>query len=257
LTQNGRNELRHILSQILTMFLRVAEDQHRGKAVAVAELSSLVQPFLTSPAIAVMIGEHYGRLLGVAEDDIMRAKRGDPFQRLMAHPFSEAFAVGELSRDMLPGYFSFLHLVLGEARATMGEACVEIFDELKEQPFFMWDDFYEDPRSLAIQWEVIARVADNFRRFDARREWFISLMANRPQAHSLGVNAFLPNSHHRAADEVYHFGAIEFNVLFRCLFSPLLIMSEENREAFKRQFAASPEQKFQLILKNIGVEPSP
>ena len=63
MTQNGRNELRHILTQTLTMFLRVAEDQNRDKAVAVKDLAGLVQPFLASPAIAMMIGEQYGRLL--------------------------------------------------------------------------------------------------------------------------------------------------------------------------------------------------
>jgi hypothetical protein len=182
--------------------------------------------------------------------ELIRQRRGNPFQRLLAHPFSQHFIDGRLSRDILVNYFSFLHLVLGEARDTLTEHCVAIVTELKapDALAFSWDSFYDDLRSKLILWTVLARIAESFRRFDARRDWFIGLMEHRSQAISLGPNAFMPR---HPSEDPQGFGTEEFNVMFAALFGPLRSLSAAEALAFERHFKASSEHVFGPLLAEL------
>ncbi|HXP96969.1 MAG TPA: hypothetical protein VN809_09680, partial [Telmatospirillum sp.] len=190
------------------------------------------------------------RLLVAAEGELLREKRGDPLQRLLAHPLSDLFSEERLSRDILVNYFSFLHLILGDARDDLRERCAAIVAELKEPDAlaFSWDDFYDDPRSKEILWTVLVRIAESFRRFDARRDWFIGLMEHRSQAISLGPNAFVPRP---PSDEPQVFGVLEFNVMFAALFGPLWELSRPDALAFERHFGSAPQQLLGSLRKDL------
>lgn len=204
-------------------------------------LSKHLHAYKGSPEFNNFLDRACKQLVDAAQQEAVRQKREDPFQRLVTHPMTEAFEAGELSREILPNYFSFLHLVLGDTRDTLTARCVTILRQLKEKEGlnFTWDLFYEDPRAKEVLWSVLVRVAESFRRFDARRDWFIALMQNRPQAISLGPNAFKPKP---PSEESHPFGLREFAIMFNCLFQPLRKPTVAEAVLFERVCGARPEK---------------
>ncbi len=252
----GRAEMRRIAERLLGDFLRLVEERHHGAPVDGAQLRQAAQAFAASPQLSRLLSQAHQHLLAAAEVELIRLRRGDPFQRLLAHPFSEHFVDGRLSRDILVNYFSFLHLVLGDTRDALTERCMAIVAELKgpDALAFSWDSFYEDPRSKVILWTVLARIAESFHRFEARRDWFIGLMEHRSQAISLGPNAFLPRP---PSEDPHAFGIEEFKVMFAALFGPLRVMSRPDALVFERHFGVTPEQLFGPLLGELEAAGAP
>lgn len=252
----GRAEMRRIVDRLLADFLHVVEESHHGAPVDGAQLRQAAQAFSNSPQLSRLLSQSHQRLLEAAEVELIRQRRGDPFQRLLAHPFSAHFVDGRLSRDILANYFSFLHLVLGDTRDTLTQRCIEIVAELKEPDAlaFSWDSFYDDPRSKLILWTVLARIAESFRRFDARRDWFIGLMEHRSQAISLGPNAFVQR---HSSEEPRAFGVEEFKVMFAALFGPLRDLPRPDVLAFERHFGGVPDHLFGPLLAELEAAGAP
>ena len=241
MSAEGRAEMGQIAERILGDFLRMVEERHRGAPVRAVELRAVQQTYMASPQFGAVLHQAHGRLLDAAAHELLRQKRSDPFHRLLVHPLTGALEDGRLSRDILLNYFSLLHLVLGDARDTLSEQCSAILKELRDPDAlaFSWDSFYQDPRAKQVLWVVLVRIAESFRRFDARRDWFIGLMQNRPQAVSLGANAFLPR---HSSEPSQLFGVTEFNLMFGLLYAPLRDLSRTEAAAFVHHFGASPEQ---------------
>jgi hypothetical protein len=230
-----------IAARILGDFLRMVDERHRDSPVQASQLRALQQTYLASAQFAAVLHQAHSRLLDAAAHELLRQKRSDPFHRLLVHPFTEVLEDGRLSRDLLVNYFSLLHLVLGDARDRLSDQCSAILDELRDPDAlaFSWDSFYQDSRAKQVLWQVLVRIAESFRRFELRREWFIGLMQNRPQAVSLGTSAFLPR---HMSEPSQQFGVAEFNLMFGRLYAPLRDLSGAEAAAFERQFGASPEQ---------------
>jgi hypothetical protein len=252
MTASGRAELRLIADQLLADFLHLVEERHHGAPVDGLQLRQAAQAFGASPSMNRLLLQAHQRLLVTAEGELLRQRRADPFQRLLAHPFTDLFSEGLLSRDVLFNYYSFLHLVLGDTRESLSERCEAIVAELKEpDPLaFSWDDLYDDERAKLVLWTVLTRINETFRRFDARRDWFIGLMEHRPQAISLGSNAFLPR---HPNDEARSFGVNEFNLMFGALFGPLRHLSGPDLLAFERNFGSAPQRLFGSLLRELEI----
>lgn len=252
----GRAEMHRIVDRLLADFLRFVAERHQGASVDGEQLRQSARAYAVSPQLNQLLSDAHARLMGAAELELIWQRRGDPFQRLLAHPFSDHFVDGRLSRDMLSNYFSFLHLVLGDARDLLTEQCMTILSELKtpDALAFSWDSFYEDPRAKLILWTVLARIADSFRRFDARRDWFIGLMQHRSQAISIASNAFVPRL---ATEDPRGFGVEEFKIMFGALFGPLRNLSRADALAFERHFKATPEHIFGAILNELEAVGAP
>lgn len=251
MSAEGRGEIRRIAEKMILSFLQAAEQRHGARPVVIGELRDLLYSFADSPGFVALLKEAHARLLEAGAAELLRQQRGDPFQRLLVHPLGEAFASGGLSRDILPGYFSFLHLVLGDDKDSQTAICVELVAALTEPDplMFSWDAFYGHPRAKAVLWSVLLRIADAFKRFDARRDWFIGLMQNRPQAVSIGPQAFVSRP---ATEEAHPFGLAEFKLLFGCLYRPLRHLTGADSEAFTRLAGGPPEMVLDRFLRDLA-----
>jgi hypothetical protein len=129
---------------------------------------------------------------------------------------------------------------------------VTIHDELKEAlgDAFTWDSFYADPRAKTVFYRVLARIAEAFRRFETRRDWFIGVMQYTPASIGIASNAFVPNKHR---DTSYIFGPDEFLRMFRHLFAAVKEPAEAERAAIARELGATPEQVFGPLLQELGL----
>ena len=227
----GREELHRFAQSLIGAFLVSARQE---------ELMLEAKAFLESDRCAELVSQFLGTLTHAVASEMAQERRADPFRRLMVHPLTEVLESGGVSRTLLPNYFNFLHLVLGDdGQAELTRQCEAILQEVKGDPHFTWDFFYDDPRARAVLWTVLMRIADAFKRFEPRRDWFIGLMQNRMHAVSIAPNAFVPLVHSEEEDKA-QFGVPQFNLLFTALYRPLLWMAAGDDAAFTRLFGAPP-----------------
>jgi len=231
MTVKGREELLRFAQTVIGAFLVSARQEG---------LAEEAKSFLSSNRCNELVDMFLGNLVHAVATEIAQERRGDPFRRLLVHPLTEILEAGGISRALLPNYFNFLHLVLGDGQNELSHQCEEIMLDVKRDPDFTWDFFYDDPRARKVLWTVLMRIAEAFKRFEARRDWFIGLMQTRQQAISLASNAFIPLHHSEEDDKAPPFGPEQFNLLFGALYRPLLTMSADLDAAFTRQFGAPP-----------------
>lgn len=241
MTSDVKGTLRRVVIKALEEFAAAAERQTGRK-----DLTAPLGAFQVSPRFAHLLEEGFAALRECIETEGLKAERTSPFQRLLSSPLAEAFESKALSRVHLANYFSFIHLVLGDqvtALATRAEALAE--DLKDEGRAFDWNRFYADPDAETLLWIVLVKIAEAFRRFDARRDWFIGVMQYTPQAVSVGPNAFIPKSQAEAEPgEDTSFGVAQFNTMFGCLFGPMRHLGSNARQRFEKDFGQTPEKVF-------------
>lgn len=223
-----QDELERFAQTVLGAFLVSARRE---------DLAEEAKAFLASERCAELVARFVGSLSSTA--GVAQERRADSFGRLLVHPLAELLQSEAISRTLLPNYFNFLHLVLGDQQAALAKDCEEILAGLRQDPQFTWDFFYGDPRAKAVQWAVLMRIVEAFKRFEPRRDWFIGLMQNRMHAVSLAPNVFVPLAHSEEDNKVV-FAKPQFDLLFGALFRPLLRLSGEDDATFTRLFGASP-----------------
>ncbi|HVI52698.1 MAG TPA: hypothetical protein VM661_15925 [Candidatus Sulfotelmatobacter sp.] len=248
---DASSELRRFAGRVVEAFVQAVDRQYAGSAVGPDLLRKAGAVFSVSDLLMAM-ADQTARNLASEEID-------DPYQRLLISPLGELLQSGELSRDILPNYFHFIHLVMGDGQAPLAEACAAIVAKMKSEPFppFGWDDFLADPRARVVLWTVLLRIAENFKRFDLRRDWFIKLMQYDRQSVSLASNAFIPKPKVEEDVPKPPFGGDQFKVLFGALFAPLKKLGGDDQAAFRKSFGQSVEAAFAPLwnnLKSMGVE---
>ena len=101
----GREELHRFAQTILGSFLVAAKQEGLGEEA---------KTFLASDRCAELVNQFLGNLTNAVASEMAQERRADPFRRLMVHPLTEVLESGGVSRGLLPNYFNFLHLVLGD-----------------------------------------------------------------------------------------------------------------------------------------------
>jgi len=246
---DASSELRRFAVKVVEAFVQAVDRQYAGASAGPDMLHKAAAAFSVSPLLAGM-AEAAARNLPLDEND-------DPYQRLLVSPLAEIIQSGELSRDYLPNYFNFIHVVMGDAQATLAKGCAEIVAALRAQPFppFSWDDFLDDPRAQVVLWSVLAKIAESFKRFEPRKDWLIKLMQHEHQAVSLSVSVFLlPKGKQEGASPRRPFGDEDFELMFAALFGPLKRLSQEEQQAFKTAFGKTADEVFAPLWRNLKAE---
>ncbi len=141
--------------------------------------------------------------------------------------------------------------MLGDETEALSRLCVTICKDERHEDGVDWDAFYADERAKYVLWTALHRIAASFRRFDARREWFIGLMQNSSTAMSLGSTAFVPLPPEHEPKEPHPFGAEQFKIVFAALFGPPRALSIEDEAHFAEAMNASPEKVFGDMWANL------
>ena len=114
----GREELHRFAQSVIGAFLLSAKQEG---------LSEEAKTFLASARCAELVNQFLATLTHAVASEMAQERRTDPFRRLMLHPLTEVLEAGAISRILLPNYFNFLHLVLGDdGQAEMTSQCEEI-----------------------------------------------------------------------------------------------------------------------------------
>lgn len=251
---HGPNRIRNTAYELLDAFVRAVEQRHGDAPVSAAELRRIAAALKASPDFDALYERAYSDLQSQAlaqalaqERDAQRVKM---FHRVVTHPLDPLLDSGVVSRDALPNFFSFLRLVLGEEVDAFQARCVEAHDDVKAKAGddFTWDILYADDRAKLVLYEVLLRIAEAFKRFDARKEWFIGLMQYAPATIGLASNVFVPNP----KSKTWSFGDDEFTQTFRHLFAPVRDMVPADAALFQNKLGRAPADAFAPLFRNIG-----
>jgi len=250
----GPKLLRRTTNHVLDALLQAADAAYSGKPLSKEALRDIVQGLKDSRQFDEFYRRAYSELIQVVDEERLEQQRQNAFGRLMVHPLAELFHKEVLGRDILPNVFSFFHLVLGDDAELYNERCMERVHELRETlgEEFRWDAFYDDPEAKTVMWHTLVRIANSFKRWDARKDWFMKLMQYTPTTVSLGQSAFVVRERPADHDEPRVFGNRHFCAFFRALFSPLTNMSQEDEARFRAEFGSDPHRLIGQFLVNLA-----
>ncbi len=182
--------------------------------------------------------------LGTAE-----RKRLDVLGRLIVQPFAHLLDDPDsgIDRPHLPQFFSAIRMVCGdEEHAQLKARCAVIAEDHRTpQGLIDWEAFYRDPDAQQVLEQVQVSVARSFKRFEARKDWFMIVMNSVPQSVSLSSNAFVPK---KPEDKVV---VTEFTAASMCtLFDALLAsvrpdaFDKARRAVFVARWGSDPDKVF-------------
>jgi hypothetical protein len=250
---NGPRQIRDAANELLDAFIRAVENAHADKPITPSELRRVAEALKASPDFDALYDRAYHELQNQALAHALAierdAQRVEMFHRVVTHPLDELLDSGVVARDALPNFFNFLRLVLGDEVDALQERCVAAHDELKAAAgeSFTWDTLYADDRAKLVLYEVLARIAEAFKRFDARKEWFIGLMQYAPTTIGVASNVYVPNP----KAKTWSFGPDEFAQMFEHLFRPVRNMSAADKALFTSKLGRTPEDAFTPLFRQI------
>jgi hypothetical protein len=255
MTEGGPRKIRETANTLLDAFVQAVEKAYEGRAVTPAELRRIADALKTSSDFAVTYEKAFTELqhqaLSYALAQTHDVQRVELFHRVMTRPLDPLLDSDGLKREALPNFFNFLRLVLGDEVDVFQQRCVEAHDEIKAKfgDDFTWDMLYTDDRAKLVLYAVLMRIAATFKRFDARKDWFIGLMQYSPTNIGIATNVFVPNPHR---DKNWTFGEAEFKQMFKHLFAPVRSLTSAERELFTTKLGVTPDDAFSALFRELG-----
>ena len=246
--------MRKTTNVVLDALLHAAESAYSSKPLTREVLHDIVEGLKISGQFDDFYRRAYREMLDVVDEEKLEQKRQNAFGRLMVHPLSELLNKDILSRDILPNIFQFFHLALGDEADTMGQRCHDLVHDLREEmgEDFSWDAFYAHPKAKAVVWHVLVRIANLFKRWDVRKDWFMKLMQYTPSTVSTGSSSFVVRETDHSHDDPWVFGNHQFCAFFQALFSPLTEMDKADEGAFREQFGTDPHHLIGQFLVHLA-----
>lgn len=249
----GPAYLRKVTNDVLDALVKAAERAAPGRSLSVDLLEEIVAGLKDSAAFDDFYRRSFSEIAEIVGAEGIDRRRTNAFGRLMIHPLDPLFDTGVLDRAVIGNLFSFLLMVLGEEAEANATRCRDILASLREEmgTSFGWDAFFNDPEIRLVEWRVLLQVADLFKRFDVRKDWFIKLMLHRPNTVSVASNAFYTLDHETVAEPIV-FGENEFALIFHAWFDPFESLSPRDELAFRRAFGAPPHARIGAFLTHLA-----
>jgi hypothetical protein len=250
--------MRKTTNSMLDALLQSVQQAGNKQPISWDVLHSIVEHLKTSQTFDHFYRHAYEQLVEEIKEEELEQKRVYAFGRLMIHPLAPLLRAGTFDRCMLPNVFSFFHLVLGDDADAFNGHCLEVLARLRDElgDDFTWESFYDDADAKLVQWRTLVRIAESFKRWDVRKDWFLNLMQYTPTTISTAQNAFVVKEHaaeERAEPRV--FTNHEFCIFFQALFAPLTEIGPQDEARFRAQFGADPHHKIGAFLMNLAACP--
>lgn len=177
----------------------------------------------------------------------IECQRKDTFGRIVVEPIVELLDQPTgLERKRLGQFLAAVRMMVGE----------EIHEELRTEAakiaaphrdvegIVNWENFHADPATGQILERVLVSIANSFRRFDARRDWFLVVMNANPSAVSTGSTAFVPLKPEDRAQ--FAFTESHMARVLEALFASVRrdTFASDRLRTFSKRWNASPEKIF-------------
>jgi hypothetical protein len=244
--------IRHAVATMLDAYAKAAEEAaaRNGGKIAAADLARIGEAMKNSGEIDNFYRAVYGQVVSSIVESQNQHRRINAFGRLVAHPLGDFFQSQRLDRALLHNFFFFVQALVGETENEWNAACTQTLDEMRERAGdrFTWEAYYAEPRMQAIFWLVLVRIAQAFKRFDTRRDWFLRIMQHKQT--SIGL---APNKYVQLGDglDVALFGKDEFLNLFDSLFAPAKRLTLQEVVRFEAATGLTPKAAFDRFFSDL------
>jgi len=240
---------RDVVGVAMRAFLNLLDGASHDGTIPVEEVHRIAKAVMGADGALLAYYDRYSAACSTVFDIAkIERQRSDFFGRVVTQPFVGLLddPASGISRKTLPHYFAAVRMMVGEEVYTdYKDRCTAIANEIRANAETIpWESFYADPRTLLILEETLAAIARSFRRFEARKEWFLIVMNNDPHAISLASNVFVTKSQGTALAE--GFADEHFVRLFRALFASVhpSHFDPPRHAAFVKKYRTTPETLF-------------
>ncbi len=250
----GPLQIRHAVVTMLDAFVKTveAEVERLGGKIGPDDVERIAEAMKMSGEMDNFYRSVFSQIVSTIVDAQNQNRRVNSFGRLVVHPLSDFFQSQQLDRGMLHNFFFFIHSLVGDEETEWNEQCNAIVDEIREKKgaAFIWDDFYSDPRAEAIFWMVLVKIAQAFKRFDTRREWFFRIMQHKQTSISLA-----PNKYVQVGDglDIAQFTKADFLTVFDNLFAPVKSLPMEAVVRFEAATGQTPKDAFDSFFHQLAL----
>ncbi len=250
----GPLQIRHAVVTMLDAFVKTveAEVERLGGKIGPDDVEKIAEAMKVSGEMDNFYRAVFQQIVSTIVDAQNLNRRVNSFGRLVVHPLSDFFQSQQLDRGMLHNFFFFIHSLVGEEETEWNAQCATIVDEIRERvgQAFTWDDFYGDPRAQVIFWKVLVKIAQAFKRFDTRREWFFKIMQHKQTSISIS-----PNKYVQIGDglDVAQFTKADFLTVFDNLFSPVRNLPMEAVVRFEAATGLTPKAAFDSFFHDLAI----
>jgi hypothetical protein len=240
---------REVVVLAMRAFLDLLDNAVVGETIAVDAVRRIAQAVMAAEgALASYYDHHAGGCAAFFELIKIERHRTDFFGRALVEPLVPLFDdVGSgVDRKVLPHLFAAIRMILGDELYTdYKDRCTGIANELRAGADFVpWEKFHADARVQQVREDTLVAIANSFKRFAPRKDWFLIVMNNDPKMISLGSNMFVPKS---AEDMLEHaFGEANFVRMIKALFTSVRPggFDAGQRASFLARHGATPEAVF-------------
>ena len=244
--------IRHAVVTMLDAFAKTAQESaaKNGGKIDAADIARIGEAMKSSGEIENFYRAVFGQVVASIVEQQNQHRRINAFGRLVAHPLGDFFQSQRLDRALLHNFFFFVQALVGEVESDWNATCAAVLDEMRDKAgdAFAWETFYNDPRTQAIFWQVLVRIAQSFKRFDTRRDWFLRIMQHKQTSVSLA-----PNKYVQLGDglDVAQFGKNEFLNLFDSLFAPVKRLTLQEVVRFEAATGLTPKAAFDRFFSDL------
>ena len=180
------------------------------------------------------------------------------FHRLMVSHFEHLLPdqiddVG-VSRDILPGFFRALNMMLGEETVQgYHDRCQGIIDRIRAErgDRFTWQDVYDDPETKDLVLDPLVVMATYFENLDRRISWFVDLVNSQTARAGL---APVKNEAEQRPRSDWRFSEWTLQPVLAALFQQFQeVMNDDARRiALTRRYGAEACARLARLMDRIG-----
>ncbi len=177
----------------------------------------------------------------------IECQRSDILGRLVVEPFAGLLdQQSGMERKRLGQFLSAIRMMVGEEdHEDLRNKAALLADTHRDIDGIVdWDEFHADPAAGLILEHVLVSIANSFRRFDSRRDWFLVVLNANPSAVSTASNAFVqlkPEDRARFAFTENHMARV-FDALFASVRRDTFTSDRLRR--FGKRWNAPPDKIF-------------
>ncbi|TAN48205.1 MAG: hypothetical protein EPN26_12900, partial [Rhodospirillales bacterium] len=206
------------------LFKLAAERSADGHCIRLSDLHTIIEHMSVPSGPFDAFYAHRARsCLGSAKVFELDKRRTNALTRIILHPAEWLFDVpqAELPRGIMPRLVEALRMMLGcDLHEALQQRATAIAHAHRDEKTGVtdWEGVFASDEARAILLEALVALADCFRRFDLRKDWFLLFLNTNPASSAVASNAFFVRS---AEERSRHkqIGDAQFSALMRVLFS--------------------------------------
>ncbi len=246
----GSNSCRVAGNFAIGVFLELLREAARDGMVKMEDVERVARTVMDAKGpLETFYRQTFAEWAAAYEETKIQGQRTNVFGRLVVETFVHLLddPRSEITRELLPRFFTALYMLLGDQDlAECREICMVVATEkraeLGDTP--IWEAYFADRRCIAVLDRILVLIARRFKRFEIRKNWFLTIMNTDQENVSLAGNVFVPKEKNSTAEKV--FADRNFYLLFTSLFDSVRLrnLEEARKVDFRERFGKTPNKIF-------------